>query len=33
MASSVDLAIDEDNESDLTDQRLADWVKQINSEA
>ena len=27
------LAIDEDNESDLTDQRLADWVKQINSEA
>jgi flavodoxin I len=27
------LAIDEDNESDLTDQRLSDWVKQINSEA
>jgi len=27
------LAIDEDNESELTDQRLADWVKQINSEA
>ena len=27
------LAIDEDNESDLTDQRLSDWVKQISSEA
>ena len=27
------LAIDEDNESELTDQRLSDWVKQINSEA
>jgi len=27
------LAIDEDNESDLTDQRLSDWVKQINLEA
>ena len=27
------LPIDEDNESELSDQRLADWVQQINSEA
>ena len=27
------LAIDEDNESELTDQRLSSWVKQIQSEA
>ena len=27
------LPIDEDNESELTDQRLSQWVKQINSEA
>ena len=27
------LAIDEDNESELTDQRLSAWIQQINSEA
>jgi flavodoxin I len=27
------LPIDEDNESELTDQRLSAWVQQINSEA
>ncbi|WP_114994318.1 flavodoxin FldA [Synechococcus sp. UW179A] len=27
------LPIDEDNESELTDQRLSSWVEQINSEA
>ena len=27
------LAIDEDNESELTDDRLSKWIKQINSEA
>ena len=27
------LPIDEDNESELTDQRLSQWVQQINSEA
>ena len=27
------LAIDEDNESELTDQRLQAWVQQINAEA
>jgi flavodoxin I len=27
------LPIDEDNESELSDQRLAAWVQQINSEA
>ena len=27
------LAIDEDNESELTDQRLSNWVQQIQSEA
>ena len=27
------LAIDEDNESDLTDERLSNWVKQIGAEA
>ena len=27
------LPIDEDNESELTDERLSQWVQQINSEA
>ena len=27
------LAIDEDNESELTDQRLQSWVQQINAES
>ena len=27
------LAIDEDNESELTDQRLQAWVQQINAES